>query len=123
MENLQERVKENIQAGIMRGESSAKLAENMANDFGVSFGQASRLIRTEATHIYNQSAIDRYTASGVKQYQILTSKKDNVCEECAQYDGKIYLIGDTDHIPPFHPNCNCVVLPVVGKQILGGRNA
>lgn len=48
------------------------------------------------------------------QYYIWICEGDDlVCDDCASYDGEIFLGEEWDAIYPIHPNCRCVLEPVM----------
>jgi len=97
---------------VASGKSSDVLVERIMKDCGSSYNNASRLARTELSHIYNQSAIDKYTDSGITKVQYLTARDERTCETCQSLEGKIFPIEDAPTIPR-HPNCLCTWLAVI----------
>jgi hypothetical protein len=54
------------------------------------------------------------------QYYIWICEGDDlVCDDCASYDGEIFLGEEWDAIYPIHPNCRCVLEPVMEMDIDG----
>lgn len=84
--------------------------------------QAQRITRTEVLRTSNQAAVDAYEQSGVVEgKQWLTA---GAVDECAQFEGQIVTLSSgfygsenefQDGDPPLHPNCKCVVLPIIAK--------
>lgn len=82
--------------------------------------QSQRITRTEVLRASNQGAVDAYEQSGVVEgKQWLTA---GATDECAEYEGQIVTLSGNfynsesefeDGDPPLHPNCRCVVLPVL----------
>lgn len=70
---------------------------------------------TEVTALFSQGQRSSWVASGVvKGYHIDTARDSLVCPICgAVASNGPYEIGDTRHLPPFHPNCRCDIAPVV----------
>lgn len=97
----------------IRGDITAKFED-------ITKVQAERVTRTEVMRASNMASEDAFIQSGVVE-----SKEwlcDGApCEECEPHDGEtIELGGDfyesddfSDGDPPLHPNCECVILPVV----------
>ena len=65
-----------------------------------------------------QSQLDRYNAAGVKKVMIHTAHDNRVCKsECVDKDGEIVDLMTakiSQDIPPFHPNCRCIITPIIG---------
>lgn len=110
-----------ISDGLKQGKSVPEIRNIIEADFGsYSKMQATRITRTEVLRVSNQAAIDAYIQSGVVEAkQWLTA---GATDECAAYEGKIESLdkgfySNTDEFkdgdPPLHPNCRCVVLPVL----------
>lgn len=110
-----------VNNGIENGQSIPEIRRQIVDDFDdYSKMQANRITRTEVLRVSNQAALDAFKESGVVEAkQWLTA---GAIDECAQYEGKIEdldgdFYGDTnafkDGNPPLHPNCRCVIIPVV----------
>ena len=87
--------------------------------FNVSYNNARRLARTEMSHIYNQSTLDKYKQAGVTKVKILTAKHgDHVCDVCESYEGKIYPIDKVPKIPcsDCTEQCGCTYMAAKYKD-------
>lgn len=86
----------------------------------ISKNQAQRITRTEILRASNQGALDAYKQSGIVEgKQWLTA---GAVDECEAYDGQVESLEGSfygsksefaDGDPPLHPNCRCVLLPVI----------
>jgi SPP1 gp7 family putative phage head morphogenesis protein len=82
--------------------------------------QAQRITRTEVIRASNQASLDAFQQSGIVEgKQWLTFGAD---DECADYEGDVVTLSGSfygsdgefqDGDPPLHPNCKCVIIPVV----------
>lgn len=109
---LAERLNKNISDMIVLGKSPAEIKRQVKEDFDVSYRVADRLIRTEASHVYNSAALDAYKQAGIKQVKYLHGGNcSNRCK-CHSCDGMIFDIGTQPTLPQ-HPNCICCYAPVV----------
>lgn len=114
-----------ISQGLQDGKSIPEIRNIITADFSeYSKMQAQRITRTEVLRASNQATLDAYKQSGVVEgKQWLTA---GAVDECAQYEGQIESLDDSfygntsefaDGDPPLHPNCRCVLLPVlVGEK-------
>lgn len=93
--------------------------------------QSERITRTEVIRASNEASVDAWEQSGVVEgKQWLTAEDDRTDESCSELNGKIISLSGTyigkgeeflgntyDYEPidepPLHPNCRCVVLPVL----------
>lgn len=106
---LNQRLSKDLEDMICLGKSPTKIKAALAQDFNTAYYNADRLIRTEASHIYNTAAKEGYKAAGVERVEMLV--EDDACEECQELAGEY----DIDNVPllPIHPNCRCCYIPVV----------
>ena len=68
-------------------------------DFGVSFSNAQRLVRTELAHVQNESTQDLYKSEGVTKYRILA--ESDACDECLEMAEEVFAIDEL--VIPAHP--------------------
>lgn len=112
--NLAIRTKEKLTDLISIGKLPEEVKRELRQEFDVSARVADRLIRTEASHVFNTAAIERFQESGVEQVEVLIEDDEHLCDECKELDGKIYDI-DKAPVLPIHPNCRCCYIPVVKR--------
>lgn len=121
LETDQEKLARTISDGIQEGKSVPEIRSQIVADFDLyEKNQAQLITRTEVLRASNMAAEDAYIQSGVVEAkQWLTA---GATDECAKYEGQIVRLGGNfygsdnefqDGDPPLHPNCRCVVLPVV----------
>lgn len=118
---LMQTLTQEIPRGLVLGYNPRKLAQQVSKKIDTSYNNTVRLIRTEYSHILNQSTLDGYKACGIKQYKILTSLDSRRCDDCAQFDGKLVDIREAIEgidLPPFHPNCRCTTIPYFEKDYI-----
>src|SRR5262252_1062755 len=78
-------------------------------------GRAETIARTELQHAQNESALNRYAASGlVDMVKIIDGDQWDL--PCANRNGTTVPI--TDHPELNHPNCTLVVVPVLREGVL-----
>lgn len=109
-----------VSSGLEDGKSVAEIRAAIVEDFGqYTKMQAERITRTEVMRVSNEAAVDAWKQSGVvegKQWLIY-----GAIDKCAKYDGEIVTLDGSfytpkefaDGNPPLHPNCKCVLLPVL----------
>jgi SPP1 gp7 family putative phage head morphogenesis protein len=62
---------------------------------------------------------DALRAQGVTEYEIIASGNENMCERCAEMNGKVFPLDEMEigvNAPPFHPNCDCSIMERVGAD-------
>lgn len=112
-----------LETGVNEGQSVPQMESSIREHFTeYRKNQSLKIARTETIRASNQGALDAFEESGVVEgKQWLTAEDGRVDEECEALDGTIvgleskffatdYGSGET---PPIHPNCRCVLIPVI----------
>ena len=77
------------------------------------------IAETETSRAMSAATADTYAQNDIEQWEWLAQTDedggpdDRVCEICLDRDGETYDVGGDDLLPPQHPRCRCVMLPVV----------
>ena len=111
------RIEQVIRKGISEGKDEiaiAKLIEK-SSVFNISKTQSLGLARTAMTSVYSQADHEVYKANSdaLQGYQYIAVLDSRTTPLCAARDGKIYAIGDVEHLPPAHWHCRSTTTPVV----------
>ena len=118
-DHLAQMLEEEIEAAFLSGKSVRRMANVIMDRFGVGYRAAECLMRTETSYVQNQTAAKSYEDAGCTEYEILTASDRRTCSRCAAQNGKRYPFTEMqagENAPPFHPNCRCTILPVVGEE-------
>lgn len=118
-DHLAQMLEDEIEAAFLSGKSVRRMANVIMDRFGVGYRAAECLMRTETSYVQNQTAAKSYEDAGCTEYEVLTAKDRRTCQYCAKQNGKRYLFTEMqagENAPPFHPNCRCTILPVVGEE-------
>ena len=118
-ERLAETLSSEIEAAFLSGKSVRRMADTIMERFGVGYRTAECLVRTETSYVQNRTAARSYEDAGCTEYEVLTAQDRRTCQYCAKQNGKRYLLATMqagENAPPFHPNCRCTILPVVGED-------
>ena len=114
---LVKHIKQNLTAGIIRGDSIQKMSRQMKKDLNVLYYQAERLVRTETNYAMNQGHLKGYADSGVvEKYEFLAAIDSRTSKLCKNQNGKVYKLSDAVvgvNFPPLHPHCRSTVVPVL----------
>ena len=116
---LAQMLEDEIEAAFLSGKSVRRMANVIMDRFGVGYRAAECLMRTETSYVQNQTAAKSYEDAGCTEYEVLTAQDRRTCQYCAKQNGKRYLFTEMqvgENAPPFHPNCRCTILPVVGEE-------
>lgn len=114
---LVKHIKQNLTAGIIRGDSIQKMSRQLKKDLNVLYYQAERLVRTETNYAMNQGHLKGYADSGVvEKYEFLAAIDSRTSKLCKNQNGKVHKLSDATvgvNYPPLHPNCRSTVIPVL----------
>lgn len=118
-DHLAQMLEDEIEAAFLSGKSVRRMANVIMDRFGVGYRAAECLMRTETSYVQNKTAAKSYEDAGCTEYEVLTAQDRRTCQYCAKQNGKRYLLATMqagENAPPFHPNCRCTILPVVGEE-------
>lgn len=114
---LVKHIKQNLTAGIIRGDSIQKMSRQLKRDLNVLYYQAERLVRTETNYAMNQGHLKGYADSGVvEKYEFLAAIDSRTSKLCKNQNGKVYKLSDAVvgvNFPPLHPHCRSTVIPIL----------
>ena len=114
---LVKHIKQNLTAGIIRGDSIQKMSRQLKKDLNVLYYQAERLVRTETNYAMNQGHLKGYVDSGVvEKYEFLAAIDSRTSKLCKNQNGKVYKLSEATvgvNYPPVHCNCRSTVIPVL----------
>ena len=97
---------------VVGGKKTTELKNILQERFGVSYGRADALVRTELAHIQTKAAEQRYKDYGVQQVEIWADEDERRCEVCGKLHQTKYAVGAPVPIPA-HPRCRCCIVPVI----------
>jgi SPP1 gp7 family putative phage head morphogenesis protein len=116
-----DKLKITLTEGIEAGESIPKLASRISAVYEEAKGtRAEKIARTETIAASNQGALQAYKQSGVvEKKEFYCAIDERTCDECISLHKEIIGLDDSFSngmdSPPIHPNCRCVVLPVISE--------
>ena len=111
-ERLAAELNEGLIHCVATGKKTTELKKILQERFGVSYGRADALVRTELAHIQTEAAKKRYEDSGIQEVEIWADADERRCEVCGELHMKRYPVGAAVPIPA-HPRCRCCIVPVV----------
>lgn len=109
---LQQTLEEGLIECVATGKKTTQLKEILQQRFNVSYSRANTLATTELAHVQTKAAQHRYKDYGITEYEFYADKDERRCEICGKLHKKRFPIDSTPKVPQ-HPNCRCVILPVV----------
>jgi SPP1 gp7 family putative phage head morphogenesis protein len=108
------RLSDQLNIGLVQGESIDNLLKRAQNVLGNSKHQAAAIVRTATNHVTTQAREATYEENSdiVKAVQFVATLDNRTTEICASNDGRVYNIGDGPR-PPLHYNCRSTTVPVL----------
>jgi SPP1 gp7 family putative phage head morphogenesis protein len=95
---------------LSEGWSNDKLAGQLEDSWSFSAQRAEVIARTETAFADVQGNVALYKEAGVQELVVIGG--EDPCDECADEIGKDTISVDDD-LPPYHPRCECDVVPVI----------
>lgn len=122
-----------LSQGMIDGDGPRDIARKLLNTIDGNLGmtdtlgrfipaerRAITLARTETIRAHHLATVQEYRnwgAAGVNvEAEIVTAQDENVCEECDSLTGQTYTLDEAEGLIPVHPNCRCIVLPVLPEE-------
>jgi len=100
--------------GLISGDTSKQMVEQLMERFDVSRKNAERLILTESAYFAGQSRIAGYKELGVEQYRYTATLDKRTSITCRDLDGKVFDVSDAQpgvNFPPMHVYCRSTTIP------------
>ena len=117
IDKLQQTLNDNLIDCVVTGKKSTELKNILQEDFKVSYSKADTLVRTEMAHIQTQATQQRYKDAGITEVEVWADLDERRCDVCGDLHETRHNINGVMPVPA-HPNCRCVVIPVVGDNQL-----
>ena len=109
-------LKEELNRGLIRGDSLQDISRVIANKLNNSYSNAMRLVRTESCYVMNEATVNNYKENGIKEYEFMAFLDSKTSKVCRKLDGKKFSIEEYQaglNLPPLHPNCRSCIVPVI----------
>lgn len=103
-----------IARSLVAGESNAKIAKELSEQFGFNKESLRMLILTETAHVKVEADIHSYEESGIDSVTFKATADEKTCHKCVPRDRQVIKIEDLKdgvNKPPLHPRCRCSLLP------------
>lgn len=118
--SLSMNLRRSIRVGIGSGKSTENIAKEIMSSAGPEFNMAKRhvntMIRTAASNVVSKTDSETFKKAGVKKFQLSAVLDSRTTEICQNLDGKVIEGTDIGMMPPFHPNCRTVAIPLFGDE-------
>lgn len=111
-DDLGKEITRHITEGVLNNESVSEMTKRLRQSFGEGRNRAETFVRTETMYAYNTAAKAQYQKYGVEMVEWLTADDERTCPRCGPLNGEKFKVGEAPQTP-LHPNCRCVLLPVI----------
>jgi SPP1 gp7 family putative phage head morphogenesis protein len=115
-DEMSKKIISELSDGILKGESIPELSKRINESVdGIGIVRAKVMARTESMYAFNKAATERYARHGITKVEWLTAPEggeNGPCPDCESNSGKVFSM-DSQPDCPLHPNCRCILLPVV----------
>ncbi|MEQ1066306.1 minor capsid protein [Acinetobacter sp. XH1741] len=78
--------------------------------------QISTMVRTARSHVSNVALNETYTAIGVEYVKFIATLDSRTSKICMGFSDKVYKKDEPHPVPPLHPNCRSILIPVTDEQ-------
>jgi SPP1 gp7 family putative phage head morphogenesis protein len=116
---LASRIAQRIVDGLRTGETMEQLMDGVEQILAQATDhQLERIVRTETTRYYNYALVwETATYPEVAGYRYSVVVDDRTSSTCKPLAGKIVRRAELRYIPPLHPNCRTVLVPLLAEDI------
>ena len=110
-------------------------ADEMAEELLAVFNKAAKKLSGDIDGAYMQASwyylLHCFVEAGYREFQYVVEHKAGLCETCLSLSEKTFTLEELvqqELLPPLHPNCRCVIVPVYetgmdGNRTFGGFSA
>ncbi|MBJ9958393.1 minor capsid protein [Acinetobacter courvalinii] len=129
--NARQKVEYAIRDGISSGKTNQEIVQRIRGTkrqnyedgiLNTSKSDIERTVRTVRSHVANQAYLDSFRQLGFEYVKLVATLDGRTSKLCAFLDGKVWKIGDPEiRIPPLHPNCRSILVPVDKDGLLIGE--
>jgi len=108
------KARQQLYIGLAEGDSVPKLVKRMEFVGDQSRRELEMIVRTAVNHVTNQAKSSVYAANAdvVKAVMWRSTLDGKTSDICRARDGEEYPVDDHP-VPPAHPNCRSVIVPIV----------
>ena len=110
-------------------------ADEMAEELLAVFNKAAKKLSGDIDGAYMQASwyylLHQFAKAGYREFRHVVEHKAGLCETCLSLSEKTFTLEELvqqELLPPLHPNCRCVIVPVYetgmdGNRTFGGFSA
>ena len=120
-QELAAKITEQIEQSVAQGDISlykitSTLQDTVPDLVDAESWKLERIERTRFNRMVNTAGNNAMKRAGIRAYKRVGVRDGRQSDICRELDGKIFLVEDHEHLPPSHPNCRCVAVPLTDEQ-------
>lgn len=131
-ESARQKVEYAIRDGISSGKTNQEIVQRISGTKRLNYedglltsskADIDRTVRTVRSHVANQAYLDTIIKIGFEYVRFVSVLDGRTTKLCASLDGSVWEVNDpAKRIPPLHPNCRSILVPVEKDgQLVGAR--
>lgn len=105
-------------------------ADQMAEELLAVFDKAAKKLSSDIDGAYMQASwyylLHQFAKAGYREFRHVVEHKAGLCETCLSLSEKTFTLEELvqqELLPPLHPNCRCVIVPVYETGMDGNRTS
>lgn len=120
--SARQKVEYAIRDGISSGKTNQEIVQRIRGTKKLNYedglltttkSDIDRTVRTVRSHVANQTYLNSFTQIGFEYVRLVATLDGRTSKICASLDGAVWEINDpAKRIPPLHPNCRSILVPV-----------
>ena len=119
------RVEQVIRDGLSKDQTNQQIIQRIKGKKALNYqdglldqsrNQIATMVRTARSHVSNVALNETYTAIGVEYVKFIATLDSRTSKICMGYSDKVYKKDEPHPVPPLHPNCRSILIPVTDGQ-------
>jgi len=119
------RVEQVIRDGLSKDQTNQQIIQRIKGKKALNYqdglldqsrSQIATMVRTARSHVSNIALNETYTAIGVEYVKFIATLDSRTSKICMGYSDKVYKKDEPHPLPPLHPNCRSILIPVTDVQ-------
>ncbi|MBJ9388273.1 minor capsid protein [Acinetobacter baumannii] len=119
------RVEQVIRDGLSKDQTNQQIIQRIKGKKALNYqdglldqsrSQIATMVRTARSHVSNVALNETYTAIGVEYVKFIATLDSRTSKICMGYSDKVYRKDEPHPVPPLHPNCRSILIPVTDEK-------
>ncbi|MEO4066534.1 minor capsid protein [Acinetobacter pittii] len=120
-DETRQRVEQVIRDGLSKGQTNQQIIQRIKGKKALNYqdglldqsrSQIATMVRTARSHVSNVALNETYNAIGVEYVKFIATLDSRTSKICMGYSDKVYKKDEPHPVPPLHPNCRSILIPV-----------